>query len=86
MVRGELIISLKSLFDKMRFSSIWTGSGEIISSEDWHFPVKTYETTSKAESCLGLTKVKDLTGLTCHKTMEWICEDSDGLLAEAGLI
>merc|ERR1719295_689280 len=64
-------------------SSIWTGSGEIISSEDW---LGTFGTTSKAESCLALTKVKDLTGLTCHKTMEWICEDSDGLLAEAGLI
>ena len=71
------------MFYKISLSSIWTGSSEIISGEDW---LGTFGTTSKAESCLGLTKVKDLTGLTCHKTMEWICEDSDGLLAEAGLI
>lgn len=70
----------------MSHSSIWTGSGEIISSEGW---LGTLGTSSKAESCLALTREQNLnvwTVLACNKTMEWICEDSDGLLAEAGLI
>ena len=74
---------VREMMEETEAELVWT-SGYRMDGERWRW--RTYETISKGKSCLALTKVKDLTGLTCHKTTEWVCEDSDGLLAQAGLI